>query len=196
MKILSTRLTNWATRNSVIDEAQAGFRRGYSTVDNIFSLQVMIQKYTSKQKGRVYVLYIDFFKAFDSCVHTELWQSLQRKGIGTNNKLLLVFKSLYSQIRSCVKIRSGRSSHLTDFFECTIGTKQGCVSSTIIFNFFINDQCTLLKIHAKGGVFVSEDTGTINSLLFADDVATIADTVTHLQNSVKSGSSKGRQSRQ
>jgi len=45
MKILSTRLTNWATRNSVIDVAQAGFRRRYSTVDNIFSLQAMIQKY-------------------------------------------------------------------------------------------------------------------------------------------------------
>jgi len=53
MKILSTMLTNWATRNIVIDEAQAGFRRRYSTDDNIFSLQAMIQKYASKQKGRV-----------------------------------------------------------------------------------------------------------------------------------------------
>ena len=110
LKILSSRLTNWATRNNVINEA--GFRRGYSTVDNIFSLQAIIVKYASKQKGRV--LYIDFFKTFDSCVHKEIWQSIKRKGIRTNNKLLFVFESLYLQLMSCMKIRYVRSSHLTD----------------------------------------------------------------------------------
>ena len=51
MKVLSKRLTKWAENNSVIDESQAGFRHGYSTIDNIFNLQAVIQKYLSKLKN-------------------------------------------------------------------------------------------------------------------------------------------------
>ena len=47
-KIISTRLYNWAEENGKIDEGQAGFRKGYSTVDNIFTLQAMVQKYLSR----------------------------------------------------------------------------------------------------------------------------------------------------
>ena len=36
--IISSRLCKWAEDNNIIDEAQAGFRRNYSTVDNLFSL--------------------------------------------------------------------------------------------------------------------------------------------------------------
>ena len=38
MEILAIRLTDWAETNNVLDESQAGFRKGYSTMDNIFSL--------------------------------------------------------------------------------------------------------------------------------------------------------------
>jgi len=51
MKILSTRLTIWANANGAIDETQAGFRAGYSTTDNMFNLNAVIQKYTSKRHG-------------------------------------------------------------------------------------------------------------------------------------------------
>ena len=140
-KILSKRLTSWCEINSVIDESQAGFRRGYSTIDNIFSLSAVIQKYLTKRRGRIYVFYIDYLKAFDNCVHSKLWESLVRKGINPNSKLLRVFKSMYSQLKSCVRVGNG----LTDFFNCQKGTKQGCVSSTIIFSIYINDLISYLK---------------------------------------------------
>lgn len=54
---------------NLIDEAQAGFWPGYSVVDNMFALQSMIQKYTTRPYGRFYVLYINFQKVFDSLVH-------------------------------------------------------------------------------------------------------------------------------
>jgi len=47
-----------------MEESQAGFRSQYSTIDNIFTLNGSIQKYLSKRKGRCYVFYIDFLKAF------------------------------------------------------------------------------------------------------------------------------------
>ena len=47
--ILCLQLTKWREQNNIIDESQAGFRKSYSTVDNIFILQALIQKYRSKK---------------------------------------------------------------------------------------------------------------------------------------------------
>jgi len=44
-KILNDRLVYWAESLHLIPESQAGFRKGYSTIDNIFTLQSMVQKY-------------------------------------------------------------------------------------------------------------------------------------------------------
>ena len=53
--ILHNRLCEWAEQNDKIDEAQSGFRAGYSTTDSIFILQSLVQKYLSKPRGRFYV---------------------------------------------------------------------------------------------------------------------------------------------
>ena len=49
-----------------ISECQAGFREGYSTVDNAFILNAFVDKYLSKKRGKLYVAFVDFKKAFDS----------------------------------------------------------------------------------------------------------------------------------
>ena len=79
--ILYDRLYTWAEENSKIDESQAGFRKGYSTIDNIFTLMSMRQKYLSKKDGRFYCLFVDFSKAFDRVNYVELINSLIRKGV-------------------------------------------------------------------------------------------------------------------
>ena len=84
MEILTIRLTDWAETNNVLDESQAGFRKGYSTMDNVFSLQALqalVQKYLCRDRGRFYCRFIDFKRAFDSIQHSNLWNSLERKGI-------------------------------------------------------------------------------------------------------------------
>ena len=87
------RLDDWAAENNIIHESQAGFRRNYSTIDNIFTLQSLIQKHISKKGGRFYCVFIDYKKAFDSVNHDKLWEALERKGIG--GKFLNFWKSLY-----------------------------------------------------------------------------------------------------
>jgi len=90
---INKRLYDWAEDNGKIDESQSGFRKGYSSVDNIFCLQAMVQKYTSKQGGRFYCLYVDFTKAFDKINHRLLFSALEKKGI--HGKFLRVLKSMY-----------------------------------------------------------------------------------------------------
>ena len=141
------RLTKWSENNNVIDESQAGFRKNHSTIDNIFVLQALIQKYISKPRGRFFCIFFDFQKAFDSIQHDKLWNTLTRKNI--NGKILNVLKSMYSKLKSCIKCETG----LTDHFNCTVGKRQGCVTSPILFLLFINGLINYLGTNVKGAFF-------------------------------------------
>ena len=179
--ILTARVQKWAEENNVLDESQAGFRRGFSTIGNIFSLHAMIQKYICRSRGRFYCLFVDFKRAFDSIQHEKMWDSLKRKGIPENSKFLKVFQSMYKQLKSCVKIENS----LSEFFRCTIGTMQGCISSPIIFCLFINDLVAYLRTECNNrGIFITNDIEDILALMFADDVSCFSDTVIRLQKMV------------
>ena len=93
-KVLNVRLTSWANENNLFNESQAGFRRGfrakYCTVDQIFTLQGMIQKYISKKRGRFYALFVDFSRAFDGISQKLLWYKLH--SIGLHGDILAVLK--------------------------------------------------------------------------------------------------------
>ena len=49
----------------ILSDEQAGFRAARSTIDQIFTLRQLADKYTEFNKD-LYVCYIDFRKAFDS----------------------------------------------------------------------------------------------------------------------------------
>ena len=86
-------------------------------------------------------------------------------------------KSLYSNLKSCIKTSKG----LTDYFHCTLGTRQGCKCSPIFFSIFINDLVSYLRQECKHGVIVSEDSDELIVLMYADDISNFADTVLRLQ---------------
>ena len=176
------RLCIWAKTYNKLDEAQAGFRPGYSTVHNMFILQCLIQKYISKpgRGGRFYVLFIDFQKAFDSINHLNLFTSLKQKGL--NGKILQILISMYSEMNSYVCI----NEKLSDQFTFNVGTRQGDITSNIIFNLYINDLCTLLRDKGHSSIYVTDDIPNILCILFADDVANCAETAINLQQQLNS----------
>ena len=104
-----------------------------------------------------------------------MWDALTRKGIEGN--FLRVWKSLYSKLKSCVKV----DENLTNYFDCTIGTRQGCVGSPKIFSLFINDLISYLESKLNQGIFITTDIDDVLTLMFADDVSCFADTVVGLQ---------------
>ena len=55
-------------------------------------------------------------------------------------RIITVICSLYSCLRSCVKVPEG----LTEFFRCTVGTKQGCMISPCLFALCANELVRLL----------------------------------------------------
>ena len=114
-------------------EAQAGFRKGYSTTDHIFTLHAIIEKQFSRNAKR-YVAFVDFYKAFDTVSHTMMWLVLSRTGI--QGKMLTMLRGRYASTKACVRC-SG--SELSDCFECLQGLKQGCLCNPVWFTYFINE---------------------------------------------------------
>ncbi|MEW8546872.1 MAG: reverse transcriptase family protein, partial [Candidatus Thiodiazotropha sp.] len=86
--ILNRRLRQWSLQTDALGEEQAGFRRTYSTIDNLFCLQTIITKYLRHKGGRVYAIFVDFEKAFDRIDRDILWYKLNSSRIGSVQKCL------------------------------------------------------------------------------------------------------------
>ena len=78
------------------------------------------------------------------------------------------------------KVKDG----LIQFFDCHIGTRQGCKSSPIIFSLIINDLVSYLKSECDEEIFVTNQKEDIIALMFTKDVASFSDTIVRLQHQI------------
>ena len=76
---------------------------------------------------KLYVAFIDFRKAFDSVIRSELWTVLKKKGL--KGKMYQAIVSMYNVVKS--KVRAGND--LTESFVCPRGLKQGEICSPVLF---------------------------------------------------------------
>ena len=96
----------------------------------------------------------------------------QHHGVGS--KFLLALKSLYQDVKCCVKI----NGHYTDWFDVSVGLKQGCLISPLLFNLYIDDLVAEIKNLSCG---VPVDNELVSLLLYADDIALLASCEDDLQ---------------
>ena len=169
--ILNARLIEWAEENTMFTEAQAGFRKGYSTTDHIFTLHAIIEKQFSRN-AKLYVAFVDFYKAFDTVSHTMMWLVLSRTGI--QGKMLTMLRAMYASIKACVRCNG---SELSDYFECLQGLKQGCLCSPILFTYFINELANDITRGGIHGIQLMPNQIEMFLMLFADDLALLSSTV-------------------
>ena len=144
-------------------------------MDNLLILQSFISKYLSKRRGKIYVGFVDFKAAFDSVQRNKLWPVLQRAGL--QGKLLKAIQSVYKCVKSCVRANDS----LTDFFDCPVGLRQGCMMSPVLFSLFIDEFGELIEQSGLRGIQMYPDIVEMFLLFFADDVALISDSVIGLQ---------------
>eukprot|EP00745_Piridium_sociabile_P014687 TRINITY_DN21651_c0_g1_i6.p1 TRINITY_DN21651_c0_g1~~TRINITY_DN21651_c0_g1_i6.p1 ORF type:complete len:655 (+),score=42.51 TRINITY_DN21651_c0_g1_i6:130-2094(+) len=177
--VINNRLNMFSESHECIPEAQAGFRKGYSTIDNIFSLQSMVQKYLTKQGGRFYSLFVDFSKAFDS-VHRQklLYLILQKTGI--HGKMFKTLEGMYRNVKAAVKV----GSKITDYFDCMSGVRQGCILSPLLFSIFLSELQTDLMNSGARGIDIFADPLGVFLLMYADDIVLVSDSVTDLQKKI------------
>lgn len=175
--IINNRLSEWIELNNITGEYQAGFKRGYSTIDHLFTLMAAVQKQFTHNR-KLYVAFIDFEKAFDTISRKLLWPILSKNGI--NGKLHKCIKSMYDDVKA--KIRCG--AKFSDYIRCTQGVKQGDVCSPVLFSLFINELA--LEIINNGRHGANFQLIELFILLFADDIALISETAVGLQTQLNS----------
>ena len=73
--ILNKRLVAFGDSLDILNENQAGFRKGYSTVDHIFTLKCIVDLFLAKRKP-LYCCFVDFFRAYDGINREALWYKL------------------------------------------------------------------------------------------------------------------------
>jgi len=98
---------------------------------------------------------------------------------GIQGKFLNVIKSMYSSIRSCVKINQ---IMLTELFSCDKGIRQGDGLSPVLFSLFMNDLPQYFKQNKSPGVMLGNR--SINCLIYADDLLVISPFPEGLQQSL------------
>ena len=77
--ILNEHLTKFYESTKLLDENQAGFRKGHRTTDHIFTLFSIINHALNvSKKPSLYVCFVDFKKPFDMVSHHILWCKLIR----------------------------------------------------------------------------------------------------------------------
>jgi hypothetical protein len=169
--ILNGRLGKWAEVYRRISDEQNGFRKQRGCVDHLSTLSQIID--TRKKRGlNTFVAFIDFSKAYDRISRPLLWHKLQQHGISP--KLLSALKSLYQEVKCCVRV----NGHNTDWFKVSVGLKQGCLISPLLFNLYINDLVAEINSLNCG---IPVDDEFISLLLYADDIALLAPCEDYLQ---------------
>ncbi len=159
--ILNTRLYDFAMENNLIPIQQIGFRKKCRPADHILTLKCLIDKYTKKVNGKLFVCFVDLSKAYDRVWRDGLFYKLIKCGVGGKTVDILI--DMYKQVSFALKY----SGKMTDYFSSDVGLKQGCVLSPLLFNLYTSDIPSLFD---NGCYLVEIDNNKLSILMFADDI--------------------------
>ena len=100
--VLNNSLHRYLENMGVLCKEQAGFRKNYSTYDNIFNLKCLVDLYLHRNKPLyIYCAFIDYHKAFDSVNRIALWHKLLQNCIDGN--MFVIIHAMYENAKSCVR---------------------------------------------------------------------------------------------
>ncbi|KAK2174481.1 hypothetical protein NP493_799g04018 [Ridgeia piscesae] len=99
---------------STEETTQCGFRGNRSTVDMIFCLQ-QLQEKCIEQDRLLYMVFVDFSKAFDTVGRTGLWQLLRK--YGCPEKFTTMIEALHTGMMANISVASVLAPTLFSIFQ-------------------------------------------------------------------------------
>lgn len=171
---LKNRIEKFAEDRKLLPESQLGFRKGKGCTECIFTLTSAIQLQLRLGEREVYVVFVDFKRAFDSIPHDKLWAKLYNLGISV--KIIRIIKSLYDHAKVRVKCRG----LLSEEFEVSEGVLQGESLSPLLFLLYLADIEKKFRDSGLCGVNI-DGSNDLLMLMYADDTVVLAHSHVDLQ---------------
>ena len=170
--IINNRISQYLESNCLLADEQNGFRPNRNCDDHIFVLLNLLKNRKAKHLS-TFVAFIDAEKAFDRVNRHLLLYKLLKAGI--TGKVYSIIKNIYQLCQCCVDI----NGHITQRFFSNIGVRQGDTLSPTLFNIFIND--IVHEINSLGLGILLDNGERVSILLYADDIALLAESERNLQ---------------
>ena len=127
----------------------------------MFRLRIVVEQYL-EYRAPLYMIFVDFERAFDSLKHTAIWQTLAERAVPT--KLVNIIKELYNK-STCQVIHRNRK---IESIPVRNGVKQGCVLSPLLFNFVLDTALRKANDTQRGIRWTLTD--RLEDLDYADDI--------------------------
>ena len=127
--------------------------------------------------SNLYICFVDFEKAFDSVHRETLWKLLKIYGIP--DKLVNMIKAMYRNSK-CAVIDGIET---LQWFDVKSGVKQECVMSGLLFLIVVDWIMTKTVENDNNGIRWNFTT-VLEDIDFADDLALLPSTKTHIQKKV------------
>ena len=173
-KVLAARLQTVCTGLNLLRREQVGFIKNEEGISQAACLLECCQRRKIRNQDTI-LCFLDLKKAYDMVPHGRLLYKLKKFGLG--HKMINFIKRMYDNTFMRVKI----NNKLTEPFRYERGVRQGCPTSPLLFNIYINDildDITPLQVEGL-------EHG-LRGLMFADDTVILADSHTDLQNKLNS----------
>ena len=174
MSIVKDQIEEHIEQNNLIKHNQTGFTKGGRKEDNLFVLQYLVEK-TYKQDKPLIVISIDYSKAYDSIDRKRMIETMIKYKIHPN--IIDIVSKVYQD--DFTNLVFGEHE---EKINITSGIKQGCTGSTTLFKLITYE---IIKEMEKHGECLEIDGTTLNSLFFADDSLTMADTKENAEKNLK-----------
>ncbi|KAK2180435.1 hypothetical protein NP493_443g04030 [Ridgeia piscesae] len=139
-RILLNRLSTHITPE-VVPETQCGFRGNRSTVDMILCLR-QLQIKCIEQDRQLYMVFVDFSKAFDTVGRTGLWQLPRKYGCPDKFITITMIAALHAGMMANVSV----GGEVSESFGVTNGVK--------LFSIFLSAMLDEAFRDMGGGVYI------------------------------------------
>ena len=162
--LLNNRLSHWIN----VDASQAGAQKGRGCTEQIVALRLLVD-YAMRKKNKLFLLYVDFKKAYDKVPRKKLFECLKARGCGKT--MLGAIEAVYQDTKFML--------HSAEI-DASIGVRQGAPTSCLLFITYIDELSRMLAQHEDDGYL-----GRLHVMLLMDDTIIMATSRARLQSKLE-----------